>query len=311
MENIIIDEANCIFSKVAIGSMRITDMPIEDVEKLYLHAVKRGITFIDTADVYGKGEIEEVLGKILKRNPGLRNKVYLQTKTGIMTGERGQRYYSFEKKHIIESVNRSLDKLKTTYIDSLLLHKPDQLFDPVEVSDAFDELYKSGKVLNFGVSNMNAPQLDLLRKYCKRPIVINQMKFSLTHTQMIDSALAVNTESEYAVDRGGNGVLDYCRYHDILIQAYSIVRSYRKGETFINNEYHKKLNEVMERFCIKYNTNKNAISLAWVLRHPAKIQAVIGTSNVNRLDEYLDAFNFTLSREDWYELYAAEGKFMP
>lgn len=303
-------------SQISLGTMRIVSRhvdengnksysgkSVEEVEALIKGAVDLGINLFDTADIYGHGLSEKLIGDVLERNPGLREKMIIQTKCGVVSTEE-ERNYNFDGDYIIKCVDASLERLKTDYIDIFLLHKPDPLYDPEDIAAAFNKLHEEGKVLNFGVCNLTSMQTALLQKKCKQPIAVSQVQFSIVHTLMIDSTVNCNTMSEYAIDRD-SGLLDYCRMEDIQLQAYSIVMTSPHGSTFINNPDFAELNLVMDRLCEKYNTNKNAIAVAWILRHPAKITPIVGTTNLEHLKDSMDALNFTLTRQEWYDLYLA------
>ena len=307
-------------SRISLGTMRIvsksvdengnkiyTGKPVEEVEALLKAAVDQGINLIDTADIYGHGVSEELIGKVLAKNPGLREKIVLQTKCGVVSTD-DEKNYNVSKEYILKCVDESLERLQTDYIDILLLHKPDPLYDPVEIGEAFQELYESGKVHNFGLSNFTSLQTAVIQKYCTRPIAFSQLQFSITHSQMIDAEINVNTYSAYAVERD-TALLDYCRLNDITIEAYSVVQG--EGGSFINNPDYAKLNDVMDKLCEKYHTNKNAIAIAWILKHPAGIIPTIGTTKVEHLKDSLEALNFELTRQEWYDLYLATEKPLP
>jgi predicted oxidoreductase len=306
MEYYSVEHTSLQVSKIALGCMRIADKSVDEVEKLVSSALDLGINFFDHADIYGDGRSEEVFGEVLKRNPEFRKQMIIQTKCAIKPGI----CYDFSKEHILKSVEASLERLQCDYIDILLLHRPDALCDPKEVAQAFDELYKSGKVRYFGVSNHTPLQIELLKKYCHQPIIINQLQLSIVHSVMIDSGLNMNMKESFAQDKDG-GVLDYCRLNDIMIQAWSVVQASWEEGTFIDHPNYAKLNHVMEQLCKKYDTNKNAIALAWILRHPAGIQPIVGTTSTKHLRESLEALDFKLTREEWYQLYLASGKPLP
>lgn len=306
MEYYSVEHTSLQVSKIALGCMRIADKSVDEVEKLVSSALDLGINFFDHADIYGDGRSEEVFGEVLKRNPEFRKQMIIQTKCAIKPGI----CYDFSKEHILKSVEASLERLQCDYIDILLLHRPDALCDPKEVAQAFDELYKSGKVRYFGVSNHTPLQIELLKKYCHQPIIINQLQLSIVHSVMIDSGLNMNMKESFAQDKDG-GVLDYCRLNDIMIQAWSVVQASWEEGTFIDHPDYVKLNHVMEQLCKKYDTNKNAIALAWILRHPAGIQPIVGTTSTKHLRESLEALDFKLTREEWYQLYLASGKPLP
>lgn len=312
--------SNLKFSQISLGTMRIQrkekdaegnkvyiGKPIEEVEELIKTAIDLGINVIDTADIYGHGLSEELIGKVIKRNPELREKMILQTKCGVVSNKIGT-YYNTKKEYILKCVDDSLKRLNTDHIDVLLLHKPDPLYDPKGITEAFNELYESKKVLNFGVSNFTSLQIELIQKYCKQEIAFSQMQFSIAHSLMIDSEVNVNTKGEYSADYD-SGILDYCRLNDICMQAYSVVQG--DGGTFINNPKYEALNIKMDELAKKYNTNKNAIALAWILKHPANIMPIIGTTSCTHLKESLEALNFEITRQEWFELYVACEKPLP
>lgn len=293
-------------SRIALGCMRIADKSVEDVEELIKTALDEGINFFDHADIYGRGKSEEVFGKVLEKNPELREKMIIQTKCAIIPGQR----YDFSKEHIISSVNASLERLKTDYVDILLLHRPDALCDPKEVAEAFDELYESKKVKYFGVSNHTPYQIQLLQKYSKYPLIINQLQLSIVHSVMIDAGLNMNMKEAWAQDKDG-GVLDYCRLNDITIQPWSVVQASWAEGTFLNNPDYKKLNDVMDKLADEYSVTKSAIAIAWLLRHPACMQPILGTTSPVHLKESVKACDVELTRQQWYDLYLASDKPLP
>jgi predicted oxidoreductase len=293
-------------SSVALGCMRIADKKQEEVDELIKTALDLGINFFDHADIYGGGKSEELFGNTLKKHPEYRKNMIIQTKCGIVPGKR----YDFSKEHIINSVNESLKRLNTDYVDILLLHRPDALCDPKEVSEAFDELYNEGKVKYFGVSNHTPLQIKLLQKYTKHKLIINQLQLSIVHSVMIDSGMNMNMKEDWAQDKDG-GVLDYCRLNDITIQPWSSIQASWSEGTFIDNPHYQKLNDVLESLAREYNVTKNAIAIAWLLRHPACFQPIIGTTSIKHLKESVEACDITLTRQQWYDLYLAGEKPLP
>lgn len=306
MEYLKIKNTDLNTSRLILGCMRIADKSEEDVEKLVQTALDNGINFFDHADIYGGGKSEELFGKVLKKHPEFRKKMIIQTKCGIVPGKR----YDFSKEYIVDCVNKSLERLNTDYVDILLLHRPDALCDPKEVAEAFDELYSSGKVKYFGVSNHTAYQIQLLEKYSKYPIIINQLQLSIVHSVMIDSGLNMNMKEDWAQDKDG-GILDYCRLNDITIQAWSVIQASWAEGTFINNPSYSKLNLVLATLAKKYNVSKSAIAIAWILRHPAGILPVLGTTSPTHLLESIKAVDVNLTRQEWYDLYLASEKPLP
>lgn len=231
--------------------------------------------------------------------------MFLQSKVGIREG-----FFDFSKEHIQRGVEGSLDRLKTDYIDVLLLHRPDTLVEPEEVAEAFKELKESGKVRHFGVSNHNPMQIELLKKYVDQDLIVNQMQLSVMHTGMIDAGLQVNTKAEKAINRDGS-ILDYSRLNDMTIQAWSPFQHGNFGGVFIDNDAFPEINAKLQEIADKKGTNKSAIAAAWILRHPARIQTVVGTMNPNRLAEIAEASDASLTREEWYEVYRAAGNELP
>ncbi len=292
-------------SEIALGCWRTANLEPVEAEELLATALEEGINLFDNADIYGGGQAEEVFGQAVKAL-GVRDEIMIQTKCGIRSG-----LYDFSKSHILEAVEGSLKRLGTDYIDVLLLHRPDTLMEPEEVAGAFEELYNAGKVKHFGVSNQNPMQIKLLQKYIPYKLVANQLQLSLTNTSMIDVGFNVNMEISPALDRDGS-VLEYCRLKDITIQAWSPLQYGVFEGTFIDNEaVFAKFNTKLQAFADAKGVTKSAIAFAWILRHPAKIQAIAGTTSPEHLSELCRATNVTLSREEWYELYRAAGNKLP
>lgn len=306
MEYFQISKTDLKASRLALGCMRIADKSLEQVEELIQTALDAGINFFDHADIYGGGKSEEIFGEVLKKHPEYREKMIIQTKCGIVPGKR----YDFSKEHILTSVENSLKRLQTDYIDILLLHRPDALCDPKEVAEAFDELYESGKVKYFGVSNHTPLQIELLQKYTQYPLIINQLQLSIVHSVMIDSGMNMNMKESWAQDKDG-GVLDYCRLKDITIQPWSVVQASWAEGTFLDNPDYLKLNNVMQRLADEYHVTKSAIAIAWLLRHPACMQPILGTTSIKHLRESVAACNIKLTRQEWYDLYLASDKPLP
>lgn len=306
MEYYKLPQSDLTVSKIALGCMRISGKSVEEVEELVKTALDLGINFFDHADIYGGGKSEEVFGEVLKRHPEYRAKMILQTKCGIVPGKR----YDFSKEHILQCVNDSLKRLNTDHVEILLLHRPDALCDPQEVAEAFDELYQAGKVKYFGVSNHTPLQIELLKKYSKYPLIINQLQLSIVHSVMIDSGLNMNMKEAFAQAKDG-GVLDYCRLNDITIQPWSSIQASWAEGTFIDHPDYQKLNDVMQEIANKYHVTKPTIAIAWLLRHPAKMQPIVGTTSPIHLKEISEACKIQLTRQEWYDLYLASDKPLP
>lgn len=293
-------------SEIGLGCMRLSQIDEKDVERVIKTALDEGINFFDHADIYGKGLSEEKFSKTINMNDDIREKIILQTKCSIVPGV----MYDFSKEHIISSVEGSLKRLNTDYVDTLLLHRPDTLMEPEEVCEAFSILHESGKVKEFGVSNHNPMQIELLNKYLKNKIVINQMQFGIMHTGMIDNGINVNMKNDSGIDRDGS-VLEYCRLKDITIQAWSPYQYGFFEGVFLDNPKFPELNKKLDEIAMKHNVTNTAIATAWILRHPAKIQTIVGTMNSDRLKAICKASNVQLSRQEWYEIYMAAGNQLP
>lgn len=295
-------------SEIVLGMMRIKDKSVKEVEELVETALSVGINAFDLADIYGRGRCEELLGLVLKNRPDLREKMWIQSKCGIRIEE--FTYFDFSKDYIIKSVDGILQRLKIDHLDSLLLHRPDALMESDQVAEAFDLLYKQGKVRDFGVSNQNPMMMELLKKDVKQPLAVNQLQLSAAFTPGFESAFHVNMEDSQAAMRDGS-IFEYCQLHDVVIQAWSVLQfGYFKGN-FVGNEKFQALNQVIDRLAIKYGVTSSTIAISWILRYPAKMQAVVGTTNPKHLREVSRAANFSLTRKEWYEIYLAAGNNLP
>ena len=289
---------------VAVGCMRISDMKEKEIRAFIDTAMEKGANFFDHADIYGGGKCEEVFGKAVPAS--LREKIFIQTKCGIVPGK----MFDFSYEHIVSSVEGSLRRLGTDYVDVLLLHRPDALMEPEEVARAFSELKESGKVHHFGVSNQNPYQMELLQSALDMPLCANQLQFGIMHAPMIQSGINVNMYNESGVNRDGS-VLDFCRLNKITIQPWSPMQYGFFEGCFIDNEKFPALNKKLGEIADKYGASKTAIAFAWILRHPAKMMPVTGTTNLKRLSDCLDAADIRLTREEWYEIYKAAGNILP
>ena len=295
-------------SEIVLGMMRISDKSVREVEELVETALSVGINAFDLADIYGRGRCEELLGLVLKNRPDLREEMWIQSKCGIRIEE--FTYFDFSKDYIIKSVDGILQRLKIDHLDSLLLHRPDALMESDQVAEAFDFLYKQGKVRNLGVSNQNPMMMELLKKDVKQPLAVNQLQLSAAFTPGFESGFHVNMEDSQAAMRDGS-IFEYCKLHDVVIQAWSVLQfGYFKGN-FVGNEKFQALNQVLDRLATKYGVTSSTIAISWILRYPAKMQAVVGTTNPNHLREVSQAANFSLTRKEWYEIYLAAGNNLP
>lgn len=290
---------------VSVGCMRINSLDKKGAEHFVQTALEQGANFFDHADIYGAGSCEEIFAEAIHMNEDVRENIILQSKCGIRKG-----MFDFSKEHILESVDNSLKRLNTDYLDILLLHRPDTLVEPEEVAEAFDILESSGKVRHFGVSNQNPMQIQLLQKFVKQPIVANQLQMSITNSTMISSGFNVNMENDAAVNRDG-GILDFCRLHDITIQPWSPFQYGFFEGVFLDNEKFPELNQKINEIADKYSVSNTTIAIAWLLRHPAKMQPVIGTMNETRLKDCIKASDIHLSRQEWYDIFRAAGNILP
>jgi predicted oxidoreductase len=290
---------------VAVGCMRINSLDKAEAERFVQTALEEGANFFDHADIYGGGKCEEIFADAIHMNAEIREKIILQSKCGIRNG-----MFDFSKEHILESVDGILKRLQTEYLDVLLLHRPDALVEPEEVAEAFDILESTGKVRHFGVSNQNPMQIQLLKKSVKQPLVANQLQLSITNANMISNGVNVNMVNDSAVNRDGS-VLDYCRLNDITIQPWSPFQYGFFEGVFLENDKFPELNQKIDEIANKYEVSNTTIAAAWLLRHPAKMQPVIGTMNINRLKDCCKATEIQLTREEWYSIYRAAGNILP
>ncbi len=290
---------------VAVGCMRINTLEKSEAERFVQAALEEGANFFDHADIYGGGRCEEMFADAIGMNARVREQVILQSKCGIRQG-----MFDFSKEHILASVDGILRRLRTDYLDVLLLHRPDALMEPEEVAEAFDELERQGKVRHFGVSNQHPRQMDLLRKHVRQPVVANQLQLSITNATMIGSGIHVNMLDDAAVDRDGY-VLDYCRLHDITIQPWSPFQHGFFEGVFLGNDDFPELNTAIDEIAAAHGVSNTTIAVAWLLRHPARMQPVVGTMNVGRLRDCCAAGDVRLSREEWYAIYRAAGNTLP
>ena len=305
MKQLDIGGSGVLGSAIGVGCMRMNCMEPQAILE-YIHtALEKGINFFDHADIYGGGECETRFGQALALEPGLREKLVLQTKCGIRPDR-----YDFSKEHILESVEGSLRRLGTDHVDFLLLHRPDALMEPEEVAEAFEILHQNGKVKLFGVSNATPMQIQLLKKYVKQPLVTNQMQFSLAHCTMVSQGIYTNMDNDGAVDRDGM-ILDYCRLNDITIQTWSPLQFGAQEGVFIGHPKYPELNRVLDEIAEKYNTTPSAIAFAWILRHPAHMMPITGSLKIPRIKECVDATEIYLTRDDWYALFVAAGNPLP
>lgn len=305
MRTIKLGSSNLDVPVVAVGCMRIDSLDKKEAETFVQTAIDEGANFFDHADIYGGGKCEEIFAEAVHMSPSVRENLILQSKCGIRQGQ-----FDFSKEHILSSVDHILKRLNSEYLDILLLHRPDALVEPEEVAEAFDKLESSGKVRHFGVSNQKPMQIELLKKHVKQPIVANQLQLSITNANMISNGVNVNMLIDESTDRDGS-ILDYCRLHDITIQPWSPFQYGFFEGVFLDNEKFPELNAEINNVAEAHGVSNTTIAIAWLLRHPANMQPVTGTMNVQRIKDCIRASEVKLSREEWYAIYRAAGNKLP
>ena len=306
MKTITLGKSSLIVPQVAVGCMRIGGMDKKSAETFVKTALDLGANFFDHADIYGGGSCERVFAEAVGMSSSVRENLIIQSKCGIVPGK----MFDFSKEHIISSTEKILQRLNTEYLDVLLLHRPDALAEPEEVAEAFDALQSSGKVRNFGMSNQDSSTLELFQRSIKQPLLVNQVQFSITNASLITQGMNMNTYADIGTDRD-NGTLNYCRLNNITVQPWSPFQYGFFEGVFIGNEKFPALNAKLDEIAAKYALSNTTIALAWILRHPAKMQPVTGTTNVSRLADCVKATEIVLSREEWYEIYLAAGHRLP
>lgn len=296
---------------IVTGVMRIQDLDDVQVRALYDASREAGINFFDHADIYGSAPAhgcEKRFAEALQLSSAERDDIVLQTKAGIV---KDGPYFDFSYEHLIQAVNGSLAALNTDYIDILLLHRPDVLVEPEDVAKAFDELHGAGKVRHFGVSNLHPGQIELLKRYVSQPLIVNQLQLSITHAPLLAQGAAINmADLDQSIDRN-LGVLDYCRLHDITIQAWSPFQARFFDGPFLGNPNYAELNAVIDRLAGVYGVKPEAIATAWITRHPANMQVVLGTTRPERVKAAAAGADVVLTRPEWYELFRAAGHVVP
>ena len=292
--------------QIGLGCMRIERLNGKEINSLIHASMDCGVNFFDHANIYGNGRCEELFAQ----NCDIpRDKYIIQTKCGIRQAD-GPTYYDFSKDYILSCVDKSLKRLNMDYIDILLLHRPDTLMEPEEVAMAFDTLHASGKVRYFGVSNHTPGHMALLQKYVGQKLLFNQLQVSVMHTGIFDSGINMNTKFDGAVDHDG-GILEYCRVHDIVVQAWSPFQFGFFAGVFLGNEKFPELNAAIDEVAKAHNVSATTIAAAWLLRHPMRMQVIPGTTTESRLREVAAATDVEMTRREWYAIYRAAGNTMP
>lgn len=296
---------NMCASAISLGCMRMNALDEKQVDAIIDTALENKINYFDHADIYGGGSSEKLFGDYLKRHKNIRENIFIQTKCAIHNGQ-----FDFSKEHIVSSVEGSLLRLGVDYVDALLLHRPDTLMEPEEVAEAFEILYSSGKVKNFGVSNHNPMQIELLKTAVEYPLIANQLQFSVTEAGMVTSGMNMNMKNSESIMHDGS-VLEYSRINNITIQAWSPFQYGFFEGTFIDNEKFPELNAKLAEIGEKYKISKAGVAAAWVLRHPANMQLIAGTMNPEHLADICKASDVVLTRAEWYEIYRSAGHCLP
>ncbi|HEN9449471.1 TPA: aldo/keto reductase [Streptococcus agalactiae] len=292
-------------TRIALGCMRMSDLKGKQAEEVVGTALDLGINFFDHADIYGGGLSELRFRDAIKHLNVNRDKMIIQSKCGIREG-----YFDFSKEYILSSVDGILERLGTEYLDFLILHRPDVLVEPEEVAEAFTKLRAEGKVKHFGVSNQNRFQMELLQSYLDEPLAVNQLQLSPAHTPMFDAGLNVNMLNKASIEHD-DGIVDYCRLKRVTIQAWSPFQIDLSRGLFVNHPDYKELNETIAKLAKNYNVSSEAIVIAWILRHPAKMQAIVASMNPSRLKAIDKANDIALTRKEWYDIYRSAGNILP
>ncbi|NUL44599.1 aldo/keto reductase [Cellulosimicrobium funkei] len=315
MKTVPLGNTESLVPNIVAGMMRIADASPEHVRALYGAAREAGVDFFDHADLYGfrhpggYHHCERVFAEALNLSSAEREQITLQTKTGIVDD---QWHYDSSYDHIVTTAEESLRALRTEYIDVLLLHRPDALVEPEEVARAFDDLESAGKVRSFGVSNHTPRQIDLLKTAVRQPLVVNQVQLSVTHSAIVAQGLTSNmVGQEDALTRDGGGILDYCRVQGITIQAWSPFQKGNRSGVFFGAEELPELNAELDRLAAQYGVTPTAIATAWITRHPANMQVVLGTTNPQRIADAAAGSDLPLTRGEWYGLLQAAGHHVP
>ena len=292
-------------SRIGLGCMRMAALDSSDAVRVIETALEKGINFFDHADIYGGGQSEVRFAQAVKELGLDRENLVIQSKCGIRKG-----FFDFSKEHILDSVDGILSRLDIDYLDLLALHRPDALMEAEEVAEAFRALKESGKVRHFGVSNQNRYQMELLQSYLDEPLMVNQLQLSPAHTPMIDAGFHVNMKDDPATMRDG-GILEYCQLKSVTPQAWSPFLINLQEGIFANHPAYEELNQTIQHYADDYGVAAEAIVVAWILRHPAKIQTIVGSMNPDRLTKIAQAFDVQLTREQWYHIYRSTGNVLP
>ncbi|GAX04367.1 aldo/keto reductase [Secundilactobacillus pentosiphilus] len=317
MKNVALGNTSLQASAVALGIMRMVSLNVDDAAKVLDTVTDKGVNFIDSADIYGGGKSEEIFGQALKKSGVKRENLIIQSKGGIVLDPKrshgdlvfGQRY-DFSKQHLLDAVDGILKRMGIDYLDFFLLHRPDPLMEPDQVAAAFDELQAAGKVRHFGVSNCNPMQVDLLQSAVSQRLMVNQLQFGVMHTGPIDFGLHVNMSDDRSINHDGE-IIEYSRLHHMTIQAWSPYQYGMFEGPFIDNPKFPDLNAKLQELADAKGVTKNAIATAWILRHPANMQVILGSMNQDHLKESITGADVELTKQEWYDVYFAAGNTLP
>ena len=317
MKTVKIGNSNWRASNVALGIMRMGTLPVAKAVVALQMAHDVGINFIDSADIYGndpqlgRGSSEIHFGQAVKQSGLCRDDFYIQSKGGLYANADNKiTRYDSSKHQLISAVDGILNRMGIDYLDSFLIHRPDPLMELDEIAAAFDELQIAGKVRHFGVSNFNPQQITMLQAALNQKLLVDQVQFGLAHTEMIDFGLHTNMTDDRAINRDG-GLIEYTRRVQMTIQTWSPFQYGTFAGTFINSDKFPALNDELAKLAAKYGVSKNAIAVAWILRHPAHMQVLLGTMNPDHIRDSAAGSDVTLTRQEWYDLYLAAGNDLP
>lgn len=299
-------------SRIALGVMRIDKKSPEEAAAIVQTALDAGINYFDTADCYHAGQSSRNLGAALKHLGVTRDRISIQSKVGIYRDPSSDQItrYDFSKQHLLEAVDQELSNLQTDYLDYLLLHRPDTLVELDQLAEAFNQMQTSGKVRHFGVSNVNPMQIELLQSGLSQKLDVNQIQFGLGHTGLIQQEFHVNMTDSASIDHDG-GLISYSRLKQMTIQAWSPFQFGFFEGVFIDNPKFPELNACLEKLGQRYGVSKSAIAVAWILRHPAGIQVLLGSMTPSRISEMAAGADIQLTSQEWYDLYLAAGNDLP
>lgn len=317
MKTVKIGGTNWVTSNVALGIMRMGTLAVPKAVDALIAAHDAGINFIDSADIYGndpqlgRGSSEIHFGQAFTHSGLSRDDFYIQSKGGLFANSDNKiTRYDSSKGHLIKAVDGILERMKIDYLDSFLIHRPDPLMDPAEIAVAFDQLQTAGKVRHFGVSNFNPQQIELLQSAVSQRLLVDQVQFGICHTGMVDFGIHTNMTDSRSINHDG-GLLEYARRKKLTIQTWSPFQYGTFAGTFIDNDKFKPLNDLLGKLAAKYQVSKNAIAVAWILRHPAHMQVLLGTMTPAHIIDSAAGSDITLTKQEWYDIYFAAGNDLP